>query len=103
MRFLVLLSFGFGHAPAPDRWTGADKWKHLVVSSLVHGATYSVVRAAGVGHDAAQGVAVPVALGVGLAKELRDRRPGGSGFSGRDLVWDVAGVGLSAAGAHQVR
>lgn len=103
MRYVLLLSFGFGHAPAPDRWTGVDKWKHLVVSSLVHGATYSVARAAGARHGTAQGVAVPAALGVGLVKELRDRRPGGSGFSGRDLVWDLAGVGLAAAGAHRVR
>lgn len=103
MRFVVLLSLGFGHGPTPDRWTGVDKWTHLVVSSLVHGAGYSVVRAAGAGHEVAQGVAVPLSLGVGVAKELRDRRPGGSGFSGRDLVWDALGVGIAAVGAHQVR
>lgn len=103
MRFLVVLTFAVGPGPAPDRWTGPDKWRHLVASAIAHGAVYSVARAAGVAPDRAQGIAVPVALGVGLAKELRDRRPGGSGFSGRDLAWDLAGTGLAAVGAHQVR
>jgi putative lipoprotein len=103
VRFAIVLSLAAGTGRAADGWVGHDKWKHLVASALLQSATYSVVRAAGGGHGVAQGIAIPAALGVGLAKEVRDRRPGGSGFSTRDLAWDLAGVGLGAVAAHQVR
>ncbi len=103
MRFALVLTFAVGAPGSGDRWLGPDKWRHLVVSALAHSAVYSAARASGTSPANAQRIAIPVAVGVGLGKELRDRRPGGSGFSGRDLAWDLAGVGLAAAGAQGVR
>lgn len=46
--------------------------------------------------------AAGAALTVGLAKELRDARPGGSGFSKKDMLANAIGVGTALAFDHWV-
>jgi putative lipoprotein len=79
---------------ADDRWTGRDKALHFGASALLTlSGQYVLVQKL----DATDGKAAPFssggALGLGIAKEVYDaRRPGGTGFSFKDLAWDAAGV-----------
>lgn len=78
----------FCKAARADSWTGPDKQKHFAVSA----AMASAAVAAGF----TERQAFAASLAVGLAKELHDSRPGGTGFSGKDLAWDAAGAYLGA-------
>ena len=77
---------------ADDAWTGQDKAKHFVLSAaLSAAATHAAAEHSDRrGHQAAIGIGVSLTLGTG--KELRDARGGGSGFSWRDIAYDVAGA-----------
>ena len=76
-----------GAASAQDRWNGADKPKHIAVSA------FSAVVVESVFADSLTPLQrVGLAMVPGVAKELFDMRKGGSGFSGKDLAADLAGV-----------
>lgn len=93
---LLLASSAAGaQARAPDRWFGADKVKHLLMTGFVYGATHAglqFVRADG--RTVTTGAFAGAALAA-VGKEVFDRRRGGP-FSVRDLVWDAAGGSASA-------
>ena len=90
MAALVILQWPF----ALDRWFGADKLKHFLMSALVQSSVYSAARVARVDRAASQLVGAAAVAGVGISKELQDRRAR-KPFSVEDLVWDAAG-GLAA-------
>ena len=100
----VLTGFPFGgpqrDVPA-DRWFGADKAKHFVASLVIQSAGHSVLRANGLEYREAAWTAGAITLGVGLSKELWDRRSGRD-FSARDLAADVAGGGTGAVLMRQL-
>lgn len=80
--------------PAVDRWIDRDKGQHFIASALVAGVAQHLLVQAGVPERRAWPAAFAVGAQVGLFKETYDAyRPGGSGFSVRDLVWDAAGLG----------
>jgi putative lipoprotein len=81
---------------AVDRWFGADKLKHFLMSALIQSTTFSAARAAGLDKSASQVAGGAAVVGLGLWKEIHDR---GSGqpFSVKDLAWGAAGA--TAAGA----
>jgi uncharacterized protein YfiM (DUF2279 family) len=81
--------------PSADRWFGADKLKHFLMSAMVQSTAFSAARAAGIRRPSAQIVGGVSTVSVGFLKELHDRRSG-KPFSLRDLLWD-AGGGVSAA------
>jgi putative lipoprotein len=81
--------------PSTDRWFGADKLKHFLMSALVQSTAFSAARAAGIRRPSAQIIAGVSTVSVGLLKEIHDRRVG-KPFSVADLTWD-AGGGVSAA------
>ena len=78
--------------PPGDAWLGEDKAKHfLVAGALGAGITYAVEDGGGSQGEAAAltyGVVIP--LGVG--KEVVDLKVRGTGFSWKDLVWDILGA-----------
>lgn len=80
----------------PLSWFGEDKIKHFVASFVVSSLAASSARAAGLRRSDSLLLGAGVGVSVGLAKELDDVRRGG-GFSGYDLVWDLAGVGAAIA------
>jgi len=52
----------------------------------------------------AMGGAIGITLGVGVARELHDRRIPGNIFSVRDLTWDALGTAAGAVlSAHTIR
>ena len=82
--------------PAPiERWFGADKVKHFLMSALIQSATYSATRAAGVQKAASQTIGAVATATFAVIKEVHDRRAR-KPFSIEDLVWDAAG-GVTAA------
>ncbi len=86
----------------PDRWFGEDKLKHVLLSCGVTNFAFAGARALGLGgQDAVRG-AVVAALVAGVGKEVSDRQRG-RGFSVKDLVWDIAGIGAGVALAEHVR
>lgn len=89
-----MLVFSLGGSPtsAGDAWLSQDKVKHFFTSAFVQGMGYGSLRAAGVAHGAALGLATTATVAAGGGKELWDLRGGGTP-SVRDLAWDAAGAG----------
>ena len=80
----------------PDRWLGADKVQHALLSGATLAFSFAGVRAAGLDRrPALVGAVVPTAI-VAFGKEIRDRRVTGR-FSVRDLLADAVGAGAYAA------
>ena len=79
----------------PDRWFGADKVKHFLMSAFIQSAAFSAARAAGSSRPNAQIVAGVSSFTFAVGKEVFDRRRGRP-FSVKDLVWDGGGS-LTAA------
>jgi uncharacterized protein YfiM (DUF2279 family) len=80
-------------ARAADPWFAADKVKHAALAFFVQSVVHSTLRATGGGHRSSLAVASAVTAVVGVGKEWHDR--GTTGFSARDLAWDVAGAGAA--------
>lgn len=87
-----------------DRWTGPDKAKHFAVSAGLGLAAAELAR-----RDAlpckGELCAVAAATVPGLLKELSDSRSGGSGFSYKDMAFNIAGayVGVKLHGVFVSR
>ena len=80
----------------PDRWLGADKVQHALLSGATLAFSFAGMRAAGIDRrPALVGAVVPTAI-VAFGKEIRDRRVTGR-FSVRDLLADAVGAGAYAA------
>lgn len=91
---VVLLAALHG-PPSLNRWFGADKVKHFLMSALVHSTVYSSARALRADRSVSQVIGAAAVVGVGVTKEIHDRRSG-KPFSVEDLTWDVGG-GVAAA------
>lgn len=96
-------------APAPasdpdgpdDAWLAEDKLRHFALSFAATEMAYGAARV-GLDHGTAVPTAAGAALAIGLAKEVRDVRTGGS-LSLKDLAWDLAGVALGVALVRRIR
>ena len=84
-----------GSVDAEDLWWAEDKAKHVTLSTLsAFGATYSA-RWLGVDQPRAAATGFSITLSGGLLKELWDATASdGSGWSWKDLAWDLAGTSL---------
>ncbi len=82
-----------------DPWWGYDKAQHFVASGLVTlSAQYAYETKFGGDRRRVLPAAALTSLSVGVAKEVYDvRRPRGTGFSRRDLVWDALGTAAAVA------
>ena len=93
MRALVLL---FSLHLSGDHWLSPDKVKHFFVSSFVESVAYGALRYARVDRGPALAGAAAATVVAGVGKEAYDAHAG-SGFSARDLTWDLAGAAAAAA------
>jgi uncharacterized protein YfiM (DUF2279 family) len=82
--------------PVPPRpsWFGPDRIKHFFMSFFIQSASYSLARAANLGHGPALGAATGATAAAAISKELWDRKRG-TGFDRLDLVWDAFGAGAA--------
>jgi uncharacterized protein YfiM (DUF2279 family) len=87
---------GAARAPGDESWRSSDKAKHFVMSAFVDCLTFSVLRTTRVSREGALVTAGVVAAGVGLGKEVYDRKFGGDP-SFKDLAADGAGVAAATA------
>ena len=79
----------------PDRWLAQDKLEHLVVSAFFSGVTYSACRDFyNNNKESSLCFSASFTLGLGLCKEMYDKRKPQGRFSYKDLVADLVGVGL---------
>jgi uncharacterized protein YfiM (DUF2279 family) len=83
---ILVLSWPF----SLDRWFGADKLKHFLMSALIQSTVYSTARAAGVAESPSRIAGGAAVMGAGILKERQDRRAS-KPFSIEDLAWDAAG------------
>jgi putative lipoprotein len=75
-----------------DDWFSKDKAKHFIVSSVISG----TITAAADNHEMNNGESFSLALGVtlsiGAGKETYDLWIGDTGWSWRDITWDLLGA-----------
>ncbi len=90
--FALLMTLHFGDGPnGPDRWFAADKAKHFFTSMFVQTAAFSALRTTGMSRQGSLIGAAAITAGVGIGKELYDRKYGGDP-SFKDLAADGAGI-----------
>lgn len=106
---LVAFTAHFGGLPrqaAPqtaDRWFSADKAMHFVTSAVAQSMAFSSLRAMHVARTRALAASAIAAAGLGVGKEVYDRKFGGDP-SWKDLTADGAGiVAASLVLAHTER
>lgn len=100
--FVLTLHFGPVQAPVQrdDGWLSTDKVKHFMTSMFVESFTLSAIRATRVSKEGSLIAASAVTLGVGIGKELYDRKSGGDP-SFKDLTADAVGAAAAAALLNQ--
>ena len=82
-------------ASAPhDSFRGPDKVKHFLMSGFIEAVGFSALQAINVNRSVSVGAATAATLGIGLARELHDKRVTGL-FSVGDLTWDTLGTGAA--------
>lgn len=93
---LVVLSLGLGACStwhtANDAWVGQDKIKHFAVSAGLSAAAAQSLHGNNMPKSNRAHAAIGFSVSVGLGKELYDARAQGSGFSWKDLAYDVGGA-----------
>ncbi len=79
----------------PDRWLARDKLEHLAASAFFSGVSYSICRDFYYNRkEASLYFSASFTLGLGVGKEIYDRKQPGGRFSYKDLAADIAGIGL---------
>jgi putative lipoprotein len=89
---VILLGGCATMGPPNDRWTGQDKAKHFVASASIAAATTAVVNRQDPDTHRDLPIAVGVTLSFGVGKEAYDLNVGGTGWSWKDLAWDLLGA-----------
>jgi putative lipoprotein len=106
-RFFLLLLILLGTSGCThvsnDRWTGKDKAQHFVASAVLAagGAAYGDHQ--NWSEAQSRNFGLLFSIGLGGAKELYDSREGGTGWSWKDFIWDVAGAATGYSLYHLAR
>lgn len=94
--YVVLLCSGCAHV-AQDNWTGKDKAQHYFSSAVLAAAGSEISQHQNHSHGQNLRFDFLFSLSFGVGKELYDSRSAGSGWSWKDLSWDVAGAASGIA------
>lgn len=81
-------------AGPPDSFTGPDKVKHFLVSGFIEAMGFSTLQGMNADRSVSVGAATAATLGIGIAREIHDKRTKGL-FSLGDLAWDGLGIASS--------
>ncbi|AXX04627.1 hypothetical protein C3D80_03160 [Cronobacter sakazakii] len=93
---LVVTLTGCSHM-AQDNWAGQDKAQHFLGSALLAAAGNEYAQRQGHSPDRSAAFGLMFSVSLGATKELWDSRPAGSGWSWKDLAWDIAGASAGYA------
>ena len=93
---LGLLAGAAAASPRQDHLIPRDKLMHLGLSAAIGASTAAAARNHGFSECAAARAGVSIVLVFGTAKEVHDRRPGGSGWSWSDMAWNLIGGALGS-------
>lgn len=93
---LCLCCTGCSHM-AQDRWTGQDKAQHFIASAMLSAAGNEYGQQQNWTQHRSNSFGLMFAFSLGAAKEFYDSRPAGSGWSWKDLGWDIAGAATGFA------
>ena len=74
---------------ANDSWSGQDKAQHFIASAMLSAAGNEYSQHQGMSRDRSAMFGLMFSVSLGASKELWDSRPEGSGWSWKDLAWDV--------------
>ncbi|MCE0489091.1 YfiM family lipoprotein [Pantoea sp. Mb-10] len=100
MRALILCvclcCSGCAHV-AQDNWTGRDKAEHYFSSALLAAAGSEISQHQHQSRAQNLRFGFLFSLSFGAGKELYDSRSAGSGWSWKDLSWDIAGAASGIA------
>ena len=77
---------------ANDSWSGQDKAQHFIASAMLSAAGNEYSQHQGMNRDRSAMFGLMFSVSLGASKELWDSRPEGSGWSWKDLAWDVIKV-----------
>jgi uncharacterized protein YfiM (DUF2279 family) len=89
-------------ATAGDDWLGEDKAKHFAACFTLAGAGYGGGALLFEAPETRWLTGAGLAMGAGLGKELYDSRRGGTGFSFKDMSWNVVGTATGLGVAYLV-
>ncbi|MGR5946608.1 YfiM family lipoprotein [Enterobacter sp. C4G1] len=87
----ILCLTGCSHM-ANDNWYGQDKAQHFLASAMLSAAGNEYAQHQGYSQDRSAAIGFMFSVSLGASKELWDSRPAGSGWSWKDLAWDVTGA-----------
>ena len=100
----LCMSLRTGPEVPADRFFAEDKLKHFAVSFVFTSLATSGARATGLSRGTSLLAGASAGMGLGVAKELRDRRSPESGTASLyDLAWDAIGVGTATVLVAQAR
>lgn len=77
---------------ANDNWKGKDKAQHFLFSMVASAGANAYADHQNYGHREGLLIGLSVSISLGVAKELYDSRPEGTGWSWHDFTYDVAGA-----------
>ena len=86
-----------------DDWFGEDKLKHFIVGGVIGAGVTKIAENNGVHECTAPVIGISVTLAIGAGKESYDKRVKGTFYSGKDMVWNLAGSTLGSLAASNCR
>ena len=78
--------------PQNDSWFGKDKAKHFFVSGVIAGISTSVSENREIDSDESFLLSTGITLSIGMGKEAHDLWLSQTGWSWKDLLWDLLGA-----------
>ena len=77
---------------ANDNWKGKDKAQHFLFSMVTSAGANAYAEHQNYGHKEGVLIGLSFSISLGVAKELYDSRPEGTGWSWHDFAYDIAGA-----------
>ncbi|HKN03948.1 MAG TPA: YfiM family lipoprotein [Buttiauxella sp.] len=92
----IFLLSGCSHM-AQDKWHGQDKAQHFIASAILSAGGNEYGQHQGWSDSRSANFGFLFSVSLGVTKELWDSRATGSGWSWKDITWDVAGAATGYA------